>query len=142
MANLDKTEQPVFEKILNKYTDNYITECNDGDNITRIKNRKGNIQIEPYSFDSKLLRLDVTESTQRFYNFRLSKCIRLGLVLAENQQPLTLNNNECDDGGFFIFNDAHIDIVVNVFGLRKRRVMTGEQRQQLSDRAKETFKHD
>lgn len=142
MANLDKTEQPAFEKTLNKYTDKYITECNDGDNITRIKNRKGNIHIEPYSLGGKLLRLDVTGSTQRFYNFRLSKCIRLGLVLAENPQPLALNNNECDDGGYFIFNNECIDIVVNVFGLRKRLVMTDERRQELSDRAKEIFKHD
>lgn len=92
-----------------------------------IDNRKEQVSICPWDQDCTKLMLTMTHGTQQAFNNRIKKL---------KGADIDVQTDSADDGGFVTFNPEDLDIMCQLFKIKKKqkRNLTEDQRQELSER--------
>lgn len=92
-----------------------------------INNGKEQVSISPYDLDCTKLLLTMTSGKLSSFKNRCKKLEELGIKFVADSS---------DDGGFICFEEKDLDVVAQVFKIKKKvkRELTEGQRQELSER--------
>lgn len=84
-------------------------------------------RLDEYESNNNKLYLVMTHGTQQVFNNRIKKL---------KQQDIDFVPDSSDDGGTIVFMEQDLDVVAQVFKIKKKqkRELTTEQRQELSER--------